>query len=255
MGDRSANGRIVAILGYHKIGTPSPGAWETWYYVPAPTFASHLACLRDRGWHVLDLATLLRGLNAPETLPPRSALITFDDGYRCVLEVALPCLRRFGYPAVHFVPTDYIGGWNVFDGGAEPKEAICDWDELRELEREGVSVQPHSTSHRRFSELTPAEREWELRRPKEVLEAGLGRLAEMFSFPYGDDGPDPGGMAAALRRAEYRAACLYKGGMVRLPGADPYRLPRLAMGPDTDLESLLTESDGIGCPGDGGYRL
>ena len=135
------NGQVLAILGYHKVGAPSAGAWETWYYVPEPTFVAQLSYLRDNGWSVIDVATFLRGLRAPAGLPPRAALITFDDGYRSVLEVALPCLLRFGYPAVHFVPTDFIGGRNRFDGGAEPEEPICDWDELRELERQGVSVQ------------------------------------------------------------------------------------------------------------------
>src|SRR5262245_47488659 len=31
-GGTPAGGQVLAILGYHKIGEPSPGAWETWYY-------------------------------------------------------------------------------------------------------------------------------------------------------------------------------------------------------------------------------
>jgi peptidoglycan/xylan/chitin deacetylase (PgdA/CDA1 family) len=230
---------VIAILGYHKIGEPSPGAWETWYYVPTPTFVAHLTYLHDNGWHVLDMAAFLRGLEDPGTLPARAALITFDDGYRCVLEVALPCLLRFGYPAVHFVPTHYIGGRNDFDQGAEPEEPICDWHDLRELERHGVSVQAHSVSHRHFSELRLSEQEEELLQSRKQLEAGLEKPIEVFSFPYGDDGADPQATGRLLARTGYRAACLYKGGVVHLPAATPYRLPRLAMGPDTDLGAEL----------------
>jgi peptidoglycan/xylan/chitin deacetylase (PgdA/CDA1 family) len=236
---RRADDRVLAILGYHKVGAPSAGAWETWYYVPRPTFVAQLGYLRDDGWSVIDVATMLRGLEAPAGLPARAALITFDDGYRSVLEVALPCLQEFGYPAVHFVPTDFIGGRNWFDGGAEPEEPICDWDELRELERQGVSVQAHSASHPHFSALGPAALEEELARPRRVLEDGLGRPVEVFAFPYGDDGSDPLATGRALRRAGYRAACLYKGGPNRVPVANPYRLTRLAMGPDTDLRAEL----------------
>jgi peptidoglycan/xylan/chitin deacetylase (PgdA/CDA1 family) len=236
-------GAVLAILGYHKIGAPSWRAWETWYYVPEATFIRHLEHLRNDGWHVIDLATLLRGIDAPEALPRRAALITFDDGYRSVLKVALPCLLRFGYPAVHFVPTDFIGRWNRFDRGAEPREAICGWDELRELERRGVAVQPHGASHRSFSGLSRAAQERELRKPKEILEAGLGRPAEFFSFPYGDDGVDPAATEQMLRQAGYRAACLYGGGPVRTPIKNAYRLTRLAMGPDTDLPAALAGLD------------
>src|SRR5688572_2679890 len=85
---------VLAVLGYHKIGEPSPGGWETWFYVPERTFVAHLEYLRVRGWHVIDLATLLRGLSDSDALPPRAALLTFDDGYRSMLDTALPCLRR-----------------------------------------------------------------------------------------------------------------------------------------------------------------
>ena len=67
-----------------------------------------------------------------------------------MLEVALPILKRFDAPAVMFVPTDYIGRRNTFDAGVEPDEAICDWEDLRALADQGVSIQSHASSHRRF---------------------------------------------------------------------------------------------------------
>jgi peptidoglycan/xylan/chitin deacetylase (PgdA/CDA1 family) len=158
-----------------------------------------------------------------------------------VLEIALPCLLRFGYPAVHFVPTNFIGERNWFDEGAEPEEAICDWDDLRELERWGVSVQPHGASHRRFSELDLAEQEKELYWSKATLETGLGKPVEVFSYPYGDDAMNSQALKQAMKQAGYQAACLYGGGPNPLPITDPYRLTRLAMGPDTDLQAALEE--------------
>jgi peptidoglycan/xylan/chitin deacetylase (PgdA/CDA1 family) len=229
----------LAILGFHKIGPPSPGAWETWFYIPETTFAGYLGYLRQEGWQVIDLPGLLRGLEEPESLPERAALLTFDDGYRSVRDVALPWLLEFGYPAVLFVPTDFIGGCNAFDAGNEPEEAICGWDELRDLQRRGVSVQSHGASHRPFSQLAPVEQEEELVRSKTVLEAGLGKPVEVFAFPYGDGGPDVQAMARALARAGYRAACLYGGGPVNLAGADRFRLERVAVGPDSDLSNEL----------------
>jgi hypothetical protein len=65
----------------------------------------------------------------------------------------------FGFPAVAFVATGYIGGRSTFDGGVEPEEPMCDWDDLLELQRQGVSVQSHGVLHRGFSALGPAERE------------------------------------------------------------------------------------------------
>jgi len=154
-------------------------------------------------------------------------------------ETALPILRRLEAPAVLFVPTDFIGGSNGFDAGVEPDEAMCGWEDLRALEAGGVSVQSHSVTHRPFSELSLEDQQQEARGSKAVLEAGLGKPVDLFAFPYGDAGREPQALAGVLERSGYRAACLYGGGPTGLPAADPYRLTRVAVGPDSDLEALL----------------
>jgi peptidoglycan/xylan/chitin deacetylase (PgdA/CDA1 family) len=232
--------RKVAILGFHKIGD-SPPDWYSWFYIPEPVFAEQLEHLQRTGWEVLDIGRFLRGLSDPGTLPPRSALLTFDDGYRSMLHAAAPRLERFGFPAVLFVPTAYIGLMNLFDGDNEPEEPICSWEELRELERRGISVQSHAVTHRTFSELGPAELERELVESKQLLERGLEKPVEVFSYPFGDEGAEPGQVRELLSQAGYRAACVYGGSPVSVPVADVYGLPRLAMGPDTDLAAELQQ--------------
>lgn len=231
--------RTVAILSYHKIGAPPPGGWWSWFYVPGETFVAQLEVLREEGWRVMDLDALLAGLDEPYTLPERSTLLTFDDGYRSMRAFALPLLREFGHPAVLFAPTGFIGGTNDFEDGAEPVEEICAWEDLRELERCGVSVQSHGVSHRAFSRLSPDEQQKELLRSRAALEDGLKKRVEIFAYPYGDGGTNPRQTAEILERAGYRAACRYGGGPLRLPAHDRYHLPRLAMGPDTDLRAAL----------------
>jgi peptidoglycan/xylan/chitin deacetylase (PgdA/CDA1 family) len=233
-----AGRRQVAILAYHKIG-PAPGGWETWFYIPEAVFARQLQYLKEHGWAFLDVAAFLSGLDDPESLPRKSALITFDDGYRSLLKHALPALRRLGCPAVLFVPTDYVGGMNGFDQGTEPDEPICGWDELREVQTHGVEVQSHGVTHRAFSELSLAELTTELRSSKRLIEQRLQRPVELFSFPFGDAGGDLDITVASLRMAGYRAACLYGGGPTLLPAPERFRLSRLAMGPDTDLAAAL----------------
>src|SRR5947209_7126760 len=100
--------RRVAILAYHKIGPPAEGGWDTWYYVPERVFEEQLHSLRAGGYEFIDLPALYRGLDDRSSLPERSALITFDDGYRNNLTSALPIMRRLAVPGVVFVPTNYI---------------------------------------------------------------------------------------------------------------------------------------------------
>ena len=232
---------MLAILAFHRIGEPGPGGWETWYYNTAAEFTGYLSYLQEHDWRVIDVATLLRGLSDPATLPHQAALLTFDDGYRSVLEVAAPVLRRFGYPAVVFVPSAYVGlGSHAFDAdSAEPDEPLCDWDELRELERQGVSVQSHGATHRAFSKLDPAQQEDELCRSKADLESRLQKPVELFSFPYGDGGGEPRDVSGLLERVGYRAACLYDGRANPVPPANPYRLSRLTLGRWSDPRAEL----------------
>jgi hypothetical protein len=65
---------------------------------------------------------------------------------------------------------------------------------------------------------------------------------EVFSYPYGDRGANVEAVQGALRRAGYRAACLYGDGPNLLPVEGPYLLERVAMGPDTDLDAELSRS-------------
>jgi peptidoglycan/xylan/chitin deacetylase (PgdA/CDA1 family) len=241
---RTDHGRILAILAYHKVGAPPPGSWETWYSVPTPTFERQLRNLVEHGWEAVDVATALDGLSHPERLPPRSVLITFDDAFASLAGDARMSLAGFGFPAAVFVPTDYVGDWNRFDANTDlPREPICDWSTLRRLDRAAVSVQSHGVSHRPFSELDPETQRDELRRSKKVLEAELGKPVEVFSFPYGDQGTESHALDRELERAGYRAACLYGRGVNRLPVEEPYRLARIAMGPDTDLEVELEAAE------------
>jgi peptidoglycan/xylan/chitin deacetylase (PgdA/CDA1 family) len=166
--------------------------------------------------------------------------LTFDDGYQSMREVALPVLREFAYPGVLFVPTEYIGGHNSFDADEEPLEPMCDWDDLRYLERYGVSIQSHSVAHRAFSQLNIQQQQRELDESKGILESGLQKEVQIFSFPYGDDGGRRTIVAGLLRRARYRAACLYDGELNDLPIGNPFQLHRLTLGPDSDLDALLT---------------
>jgi len=241
---KSIGDRTIAVLSFHKIGEPSDPRWYSWFYIPEKVFAEQLDWLGRRGWSVISTDQFLRGMREPELLPERSAVLTFDDGYRSMVTVALPCLKRFGYPGVVFVPANFIGGTNAFDLDNEPEEWMCTWDELRQLEAGGVSVQSHGLTHRPFSELSPSEQRNEIETSKSMLERHLQKTVELFAFPYGDGGDDAS-VTQFLSRGGYRAAFLYAAnepyGPDFLPVTHPFRLDRLAMGPDTDLALSLGE--------------
>ena len=224
--------RTVAILAFHKVGEPTPGGWQTWYCTSEREFIGYLSYLREHAWEVIDAAALLRGVSDPDRLPYRAAVVTFDDAYRSVLTVAAPVLRQFGYPAVVFVPTAFVGlRSHAFDAhSGEPDEPLCTWDELRSLERHGVTAQSHGVMHKAFSELTPGQQVADLQESKAVLESQLQKPVELFAFPYGDGGNDSQELSKTFARVGYQAACLYNGLFTHVPTATlppvaPYARP------------------------------
>lgn len=231
----------LAILGYHKIGEPPPDGWHTWNYIPAAVFEEQLKYLTVNGWSVINVDTFLEGIKNNKLLPEKAALITFDDGYKSNLEIALPILQKFSYPAIVFVPTSFIGSYNAFDADIlfEPKEQICTWGELKQLEDNNISVQSHGVTHRHFSKLSGEAQIAEVITSKNILEKGLNKEVSIFSFPYGDDGIDKKEIKNLLINAGYQAACLYGGSIVNLVNADPFRLERVAIGCDTNIETAL----------------
>jgi peptidoglycan/xylan/chitin deacetylase (PgdA/CDA1 family) len=82
---------------------------------PPDVFAAHLKWLSKR-YDFVDLDAVLRG-----NLPKRPLLITFDDGYRSVLDIAAPMLKEHRAPGVFFLSERIIGD------GAIPLDNLLSW--------------------------------------------------------------------------------------------------------------------------------
>lgn len=70
------------------------------------SFAAHLTYF-EKNYDLIDLDTLIHG-----PLPRRPLLLTFDDCYRSVLDVARSMLAPRGIPAVLFTNPDLLGPYN-----------------------------------------------------------------------------------------------------------------------------------------------
>ena len=100
----------LTVVMFHRIttiGSPAEKNADPGYCVAAPLFA---ACLRffRRHYTVVGLEQLRTSLLGGVPLPPRSLLVTFDDGWQDNVSVALPILRRQGFPATVFVAADVL---------------------------------------------------------------------------------------------------------------------------------------------------
>jgi peptidoglycan/xylan/chitin deacetylase (PgdA/CDA1 family) len=119
--------------------------------------------------------------------------VTFDDGYRSVLDNAVPVLLRKGIPAALFVPTGYLGrtpAWITDAKSRDRNEALLSTDEVKLLRKNGLLIGAHGATHRPLAELSRADALAELTGPREVLEDLLGKEIRLFALPYGSSSPD-----------------------------------------------------------------
>jgi len=114
VGERVAPGgdnARLSILMYHRV-LPHPDLLIT-SQMHAALFDTQMRTLRTH-FNCLPLGEAVRRLREGR-LPPRAACVTFDDGYRDNVEVALPILRKHGVPAIFFIATGYLDGGRMFN--------------------------------------------------------------------------------------------------------------------------------------------
>jgi len=106
----AARGRLT-ILMYHRVLAVADPMRP--HDITAPTFDEQMGALA-RVFNVLPLSEALTRL-AAGTLPERSACITFDDGYRDNVAIALPILQRLRLPATFYVTSGVLGDGRMFN--------------------------------------------------------------------------------------------------------------------------------------------
>jgi hypothetical protein len=96
----------LLILCYHGISLRDEEQWEGLLYISPGLFRRRLEILRRFGARVLPLDEAVRRLRE-HSLPPRSVVLTFDDGFYDFHRRALPLLKEFGYPCTLYLTTHY----------------------------------------------------------------------------------------------------------------------------------------------------
>ena len=141
-------------LCYHAVSKE----WDCSLAISPLRLSQQLRHLVDQGYAGATLSEIVSG-EAPE----RALAVTFDDGYRSVLEGAVPVLGELGLPGTVFVPTDFVGAagamsWPGIDrwvGTPDEGELLpMDWEQLGELMSRGWEIGSHTRSHPHLTELS-----------------------------------------------------------------------------------------------------
>ncbi len=188
----------VIIFCYHRLvdKVRYPGTEIT----PA-AFEAQMKELKDRGITVISMQDLLAWKRGEKNIPPRCAVISFDDGWKSQYEVAWPIMKKFGYTFTMFLYTEGVRGGSLGGG-----EAIT-WEQLADMRDNGVDIEAHSATHQDLREghnimlaapggkrtrtklVGPQYEQWvrnEVVGSKELLEQRLGIKVNCFAVPFGN---------------------------------------------------------------------
>ncbi len=113
----------------------------------------------SRNYYVASMHELIEACQGHSTLPPKSVVITFDDGYRNFKECAWPILKRYSFSATIFVPTAFPGNNNM----------IFWWDKLEDAFYQTQKRDPIQVSMDQLSMDTWTKRKHALKRVKRYV--------------------------------------------------------------------------------------
>jgi peptidoglycan/xylan/chitin deacetylase (PgdA/CDA1 family) len=113
----------------------------------------------------------------------RTAVLTFDDGWRDGLGIVAPLLERLGVRASFYVCPGLWGTQHASVTG--PAGALMTPGEAGELAARGMEVASHTLSHPDLRGLDDAALDAELRDSRAAVEDVTGRACRTFAYPFG----------------------------------------------------------------------
>jgi peptidoglycan/xylan/chitin deacetylase (PgdA/CDA1 family) len=224
----------VLALCYHGVRESARHDGDTPFanlHVLADTFDAQCRMIAET-CHPIDLATFCDARANRRALPDRPVLITFDDGYRSVFELARPILRRYHLPATVFVCSEPVQRQRLFwfdavtralgpdavaalralpnegwrraaaehdtPASAAPHLAPMTADQVREIADEGFAIGVHTASHAPLAQAAADVQRHELESCRSALSTWTGQRIDSVAYPFGAPGADYTAETAAI---------------------------------------------------------
>lgn len=192
----------AVILQYHHIHSATPPSTST----SPERFLEHVNLIEQEGFQVKPLPWLIQRIQNKQTIPDKTVVITFDDGYLSIYENAFPVLKDKGWPFTIFISPQAID---------EKWGESLTWRHLSEMQAAKGTIANHSFSHRHLLErvkidtgATESKQQWldrirlDIEQTEERIKEELGVSHKLLAYPYGEYNQD---LQALVRELGYVA--------------------------------------------------
>lgn len=238
----------VPVLMYHHV-SPAMDMITT----SPENFESQIKGLAKNGYHALSTQEFA-GFLAGKPVPPKSILITFDDGYLDNWVYAHPVLKKYNMRATMFIVTGIVGNGParpvmgdaqslpemvshkrgkamIEAGNTDP--VMVRWSEVHAMRAAGTfEFHSHTDTHTRWDQTCATRQDCldrmkvELERSRDTLTRQFGSVSEHFCWPQGYFEDD---YIELARNCGFRYLYTTVAHGQNVPGSDPAHIYRFAV--------------------------
>lgn len=168
----------VPILMYHYV-EPWPANADLirkGLTVKPDDFAAQMGYLAKNGYVVVSLYAVLEALTVGKALPPKPVVLTFDDGYRDLINYAAPVMEPLGFTGTVFVITEMAD---------RELPAYLTWPQLQTLHTRGWQIEPHTKTHALLEGADRDKQIYEILGSMQSIEANIGVRVRFLCYPAG----------------------------------------------------------------------
>lgn len=181
--------------------------------VTPENFKKQMQYLVDHDYQTISPDDLYNALKEGKNLPPKSVLLTFDDGYRDFYQNAFPVLKKHNLKATVFVVTNFVG---------DKDKRYLTWEQIKEMDKSDlVMIGSHSQNHANLIKSSKATQE--ISQSKAIIEKQLGHEISTFAYPGGQFNAK---VANLVSKATYQLAFTTQIG-TKMSFEERFQLPRV----------------------------
>src|SRR6185312_11265829 len=169
----------ISVLMYHRVW---PGMSDGLTIAPEK-LREQWTFLRNEGYHILTLSDFIQIINGTKSTPPKSILLTFDDGYRNNLTYVYPLLKEFKWAATFFIVANTLDGVSTEE--IDPVKQQMTSEELHSLDPSIVQLGLHGYHHEDFNKLQLAEMKKVMEQSIHAFQKTGLQFYKVFAYPYG----------------------------------------------------------------------
>ena len=222
----------AVVFMYHKFGISKYPSTS----VRIDQFDAHLKEFSKSKYSVESVEFIIDTIINDGSLPDNTIGISIDDADKSFYEVGWPKFKEMGFPVTLFVNTSTIH---------ENNKNYLNWDQIRELMNEGVSIGAHSHSHYHMADLSIDEVRDEIEISNNIFLKELGNIPPLFAFHYGEANEE---IINLLKEYKFKVAFGQHSGVIN-ETSNLYYLPRFSLNEkyaEIDRVKFAANAKGLG---------